>query len=126
MCQFLQSLNQKLILPSQSSVRLYKFSRSKIFVVFTDFARTAKKYTLECFTHVTGSCKVFMKRIIALFIAWISQPSYQILLALYQRRVPSSSIASGHTRKLEVCLKSKNGPQSLQEKRPLHKGFCRT
>ena len=61
-------------------------------MVFVDFARTTKitpsKKILhpQNFTHVTGSCKVFMKQIMALFVAWTSQPSYQILLALYQRQ----------------------------------------
>ena len=84
-----------------------------------------KFYTLKNFTHVTGSCKGFMKRIMALFVAWKSQPSYQILLALYQRQYRHPPLPR-QTQKLEVYLKLKTRPQFLQEKRPLHKGFCRT
>ena len=50
-----------------------KFSRSKIFAVFADFARTVKiipskiLHPRNFYTTSLGSCKVFMKRIMALF-----------------------------------------------------------
>ena len=55
-----------------------KFSRSKIFTVI--FRSNRENYPLKRFTpskfvhHVTGSCKVFMKRIMALFRYFSSVP----------------------------------------------------